>query len=115
MKLVKVRGRQVIADRVEIADGFAGRLVGLIGKEKDLEGVALMLKPCNSIHTFFMRTPIDVVFLDRLGMVIYSIEEMRPFKFSGIIKGARTVVELSPGAISENDIRIFDILKTIGD
>ncbi|MFZ5650836.1 MAG: DUF192 domain-containing protein [Bacillota bacterium] len=105
----------MIAEKVIIAHSFVSRLIGLVGKKSLPEGSALVLKPCNSIHTCLMRTPIDVVFLDGQGTVVRLIPEMPPYKYSGIISGARKVAELPPGAISRNDVRIHDVLKLMGD
>lgn len=64
--LVKENGeREIIAERLAIADKFWPRLLGLMGKKMLINGCALLLFPCSSIHTFFMRFPIDVVYIDR--------------------------------------------------
>ncbi len=55
----------VVAEEVRLADGIWSRFWGLMGRKALPEGVAFLLRPSSSIHTAFMRFPIDVVFLDR--------------------------------------------------
>jgi len=110
MRLIRIRDQKLIADKVEIADSFMSRLIGLVGKKSLSEGTALVLKPCNSIHTFFMRFSIDVVFLDRDNLVIHVIPKMRSYRFSGIVKKAWSAIELPSGSISKHNINIYDVL-----
>ncbi|MCL6612984.1 MAG: DUF192 domain-containing protein [Peptococcaceae bacterium] len=72
-------------------------------------GSALVLSPCGMVHTFFMRFPIDVVFLDPAGRVLRVIHEMPPFRVSPYVKEARTVVEL-PGGTAKGRVRPGDVL-----
>lgn len=60
---------------------------------------ALWIEPCNSIHMFFMRFPIDAVFLDRQGRVKRVLRELKPWRVSPLVFGARTVVELPAGTV----------------
>lgn len=112
MQLVNLKTGEVIADQVKNADGFLGRLVGLLDKSSMLEGSALVLRPCRSIHTFFMRFNIDVVFLDPAGRVLCVIHEMPPFRISPLVKGALKVVEL-PGGMIKNRVHPGDILIVV--
>lgn len=69
------------------------RLRGLIGRT--LEGVdGLLLTPCAQIHTFFMRFPIDAVYLDAAGKVLHIDRAVPPGRALGAVKGARRVLEL---------------------
>ncbi|MCL5058868.1 MAG: DUF192 domain-containing protein [Actinobacteria bacterium] len=76
------------------------------------DGSALVLRPCRSVHTFFMRFNIDSVFLDRRGMVVYLIKDMPPFRISPVVRKASLVVEL-PGGTVRNRVRPGDILKKV--
>ncbi len=112
MQLVNLRTGEIVAGRVEKAGSFLGRLVGLIGKKSMPERSALVLKPCKSVHTFFMRLSIDVVFLDQDGRVLLVIAEMPPFRISPVVKGALKAVEL-PGGTVKNGIRPGDVLVIV--
>lgn len=83
-----------IADRLIIADNFIHRMIGLLGKKELKEREGIILKPCNSIHTFFMKFPIDVIFLDKDNIVINLIENMIPGKISPIIWKSKSILEL---------------------
>ncbi|TML60208.1 MAG: DUF192 domain-containing protein, partial [Actinobacteria bacterium] len=53
---------------------------GLLGRTSLPDGEGLLLKPCGSVHTFFMRFPIDVVFLDRELSVVAVSAEVAPWR-----------------------------------
>lgn len=112
MQLVNLRTGEIIAGRVKKADSFCSRLVGLMGKKSMPEGSALVLKPCKSVHTFFMRFSIDVAFLDQGGRVLHVITEMPPFRVSPYVKEAWTVVEL-PGGTVKGRVRPGDVLVVV--
>ncbi|MCL5935006.1 MAG: DUF192 domain-containing protein [Firmicutes bacterium] len=98
MWLINCRTGDVIAEQVEMAGSFRGRVAGLIGKKTVPSGFALVLIPCRSIHTFFMRFDIDVIFLDRQGIVVHFIPNMPPYRIGPLVRGAYMVVELPGGA-----------------
>jgi uncharacterized membrane protein (UPF0127 family) len=86
----------VICEFCEIADRPLSRLRGLLGRRGLEPDSGLLLKPSNSIHTFFMRFPIDVVFLDAELRVLKVRNRMGPWRVAGAW-GARCVLELSAG------------------
>ncbi|MDX6768020.1 MAG: DUF192 domain-containing protein [Elusimicrobiota bacterium] len=92
------RGR-VVASRVETADGFVSRGVGLLGRAGLPAGEALWLVPGQSIHTFFMRFAIDALFLDATLTVVKVMEDMRPWRVSPWVSEAHSVLELQGGAL----------------
>lgn len=88
---------QPLLDRIKLADNFIKRLKGFLGKV-DLDfGQGLVIKPCNHIQTFGMRSPIDVAFIDEENNVIYLIKELRKSKVSPIVKGSMFVIETRAG------------------
>lgn len=58
---------------------------------------ALLIKPCQQIHTHFMNFPIDVLFLNNQLEVVHVIREMKPWRFSKYIKQASFVIETNAG------------------
>ncbi len=70
------------------------RLLGLLCYRKDVFACnrVLVLVPCNSVHTFFMRDEIDIAFIDCEGMVLRSYEHVRPCRVISA-KGAAAVLE----------------------
>ena len=89
-------GEQVVCARCEVADGPLTRLRGLMGRRVLPRGHGLLLKPAPSIHTFFMRFPIDAVFLDGDMSVVGVRPELAPWRMAGQ-RGARAVLELPAG------------------
>jgi uncharacterized membrane protein (UPF0127 family) len=81
------------------ARGFLTRLVGLLGRSSLQPGEALVLKPCNSVHTAFMRFPIDVVYVDRAERVVKVAPELKPFRVSAALRTSASVIELPSGTL----------------
>lgn len=96
------RGTQ-LASEARTARGFWSRLTGLLGRSSLEAGEALVLEPCNSVHTAFMRFAIDVLYVDRSGRVVKAVSELKPFRVSGVLHGARSVIELPSGTIADSD------------
>jgi uncharacterized membrane protein (UPF0127 family) len=108
----ETRGR-LLADRAERATSFKDRFLGLMGRRSLAFGEGMHITPCNSIHTFFMRIPIDVVFLDPDGLIVKQIPAMPPWRVSSVHFKARSVLELPSGTLAgsgtqEGDRLIFE-------
>ena len=88
--------------------------MGLMGKTLN-ESEGLLIKPCNSIHCFFMKIPIDVVFLDKDSEVVHRIDGMKPWSISPIIKNATVVIEANAGALKEIKIGSVTVNRGIGE
>ncbi len=82
MKYAMLYNNGRLLDRVQVADTFLERLKGLMFQRNIKEG--LLLSPCSQIHTYFMREPIDVIYLDRCGHVLSVETAMEPRKSDGI-------------------------------
>lgn len=89
----------LVAARVEKADDFFSRGVGLLGRGGLAAGEALWLVPGKSIHTWFMRFAIDVLFLDEGLSVVKVIEDMGPWRVSPWVGEAHSVLELKAGSL----------------
>ncbi|MFZ5352195.1 MAG: DUF192 domain-containing protein [Bacillota bacterium] len=108
--LYNLSNDRIVAEHISIADSFFKRFKGLMGRKNMAKSEGLMLMSCNSIHTFFMRFPIDVVFLD-MDYVVISIKEcIKPWRLVNIVKKAYIVVELPEGAIEHKNISVGDRL-----
>ncbi|NEY71017.1 DUF192 domain-containing protein [Bacillus mesophilus] len=78
---------------------------------KDLPtGCGLHLKPCQSIHTYFMNYAIDVVFVNKRLEVVGIIESMSPRKTSKVFRSAASVFEFPAGTVSRTNTNIGDVL-----
>jgi uncharacterized protein len=94
---------RVVCQRCAVADGPLTRMRGLLGRSQLGDGEGLLLRPANSVHTFFMRFPIDVVFIDSEGHVTRVVRALRPWRVAGS-RRARAVLELPAGACARDDI-----------
>jgi len=103
----------VLCGRCRLADSWGSRLRGLLGKKKLEAGEGLLLTPGGSIHTFFMRFAIDVVFLETDLTVLGFRETVRPWRMVGW-RGARSVLELPAGTCEQRGLRTGDRL-TLSD
>ena len=86
----------MLGDAVEIADTSARRRVGLL-KHTSLEpGSGLWIVPCESVHTFFMKFPIDLVYLDKKRRVRKVRHAVPPWRLSACLT-AHSILELPAG------------------
>lgn len=100
----------VLGERVGRAVTFGDRLVGLLGRASLAEGTGLWLEPCNSVHMWFMRFPIDVVFASASGEVVALEPDLRPWAATLPKRGAHAALELPVGAIARSGTRLGDRL-----
>jgi uncharacterized protein len=111
--LVRVENKtqaSLIADRCEVARSFWARGMGLMGRPGLEQGQGLFIVPEWSIHTFFMRFAIDVLFLDRTMRVVHLREAMPPNRPYAGSWGAFGVLELPAGQIAASRTKIGDLL-----
>ncbi|MFB8139554.1 DUF192 domain-containing protein [Streptomyces parvus] len=95
-------GSKVRAVPLRIAASYRARTKGLLGRD-GIEG-AMMLTPCGSVHTFRMRFPIDVAYLDRKFTVL-AVTTMKPGRLGLPRLRARHVVEAEAGAMERWGVR----------
>lgn len=99
-----------LASRCEVADTFWTRLRGLIGRREFLVGEGLLLAPARGVHMWFMRFPIDVVYLDRAGRVVDVDEHLRPWRIGRPRWRAHAVLELPAGTVANTGTRQGDVV-----
>jgi uncharacterized membrane protein (UPF0127 family) len=100
----------VVCERCIVADSPLPRMRGLLGRKNLGSDEGVLLRPAGSIHTFFMRFPIDVVFLDREGRVLRVAESVRPWR-TAAARGARSVLELRAGESGRRRVAVGDVLE----
>ncbi|MEV7991717.1 DUF192 domain-containing protein [Streptomyces sp. NPDC086077] len=88
---------------LEIATSYRARTRGLLGRDA-VEG-AMLLSPANSVHTFRMRMPIDVAYLDR-ELVVVAVRTMRPWRLGLPRLRARHVLEAEAGRMAGWGVRV---------
>lgn len=107
--LVNDRTGAQLATELELAANPLRRLVGLLGRSSLPEGGAMRFQPASSIHTCFMRFPIDVLFLDADELVVKRVHNLQPWRFAAA-RSAKFVVELPAGTLLRHDIEIGDLI-----
>ncbi len=113
MKAVKIntdKGKEVIAARVIKANNFLSRLFGLTIRRRLKGGEGFLIENCSSIHTFWMRYSIDVVFLDEKNLVLAIYHNIKPFRVTPFIRDACSVLELKSGAIERTSLKVGDLV-----
>ena len=95
---------------ISLANNFWKRFCGLMFRKSFPEGWGLLLTHCNSVHTMFMRFPIDVIYLDNNGKIVKCIEGLKPWRFSFGGPEAEHCLELTTGVIAKNSVTSGDHL-----
>jgi uncharacterized protein len=109
----------VLAELADVADTSAKRRKGLLGRDSLPTGHGLWIVPCESVHTYGMRFPIDVLYLDRKKRVRKLRRAMLPWRLS-LCLSAHSVLELPAGTIEQtktqpgDQLVLFDVI-TSGD
>lgn len=93
MKVVVESEKGIIMRDVERVDSFSKRFMGLMGRKIDQDYGGMLLLNCSSIHTFFMKSEIDVVYLSK-NYEVLAFETIKPWRVGRLVKGARHVIEM---------------------
>jgi len=97
--------------KLEKAETFFDRLVGLIGRKNLESGHGLLIAPCNSIHMLFMRFPIDAIFIDKNFCIKKIFCNLQPWFGFGICFGAWAVIEIKAGEVARLKLSVGQILN----
>src|SRR5262245_52938671 len=111
MLLINARTSMAVASVVELAVTRTDRRRGLLGRDALDLSAGIMLAPCLAVHTAFMRFPIDVVFVDREGVVRKIVRDLKPWRIAASPR-AYAAVELAAGI--ERDVMPGDRLFLAG-
>ena len=96
--------------RARVASSFASRFRGLMGASALPAGEGMLFRGTSSVHTHFMRFPIDVVFLDDERRIVSISHALRPWRFASA-KGSRSVLELAAGECARLGVAEGDVLS----
>lgn len=111
MKILLNNQDIIIVKNCMIANTFFKRFKGLMGKKTLDKGDGLYIYKCNSIHMFFMRFPIDVIFLDKNKAIVHLIENFKPWRLTLPVKFAMDTLELPAGTIKKYNISLGDTIN----
>jgi len=110
-KLHNATTGEILAEDVRIAVSWWERLAGLIPRKIVAPDEGLWFRDCWAIHTLFMRTKIDVIFLDAESRVLRTFPKVRRNRLAVAWFGANEVVELGAGALDGRDVLPGDRLE----
>jgi uncharacterized protein len=99
----------VVCERCEVPESAFGRMRGLLGRDGLESGNGMLIDRAPSVHMFFMRFPIDVVFLDREWRIVAIRHGLRPWRVAGA-RRAVAALELPAGAAAAAGIVEGDVL-----
>jgi uncharacterized protein len=108
--LNRTRGT-TLASSVDLADTPKSRRMGLLRHESLAPGQGLWIFPTQAIHTFGMRFPIDVAFLDRSLRIKRIYHQLAPFRLTTFVWGAKSVLELPSGCLANTSTAVGDELQ----
>ncbi|MGE5605758.1 MAG: DUF192 domain-containing protein [Bacteroidota bacterium] len=102
------RDNELLFTRVKVADDFITKLRGLMFY-REMPGIdGLLLCACQMAHLFWMRFPLDLVYLNREKAVVF-IETKYPNQLGRFVKNAYYVLEINAGTGKAKNIRVGDI------
>src|SRR3954466_1721258 len=93
----------VLAECADVAASSWRRMRGLLGRPALMAGQGLLIVPCQGVHTLGMGYPIDVVHLDRDGVVRKVLHAVKPWRLGPLVWRSRLVLELPAGAAAGTD------------
>lgn len=109
--LIHTPTNTILIKHIRIADHFFSRLKGLMFTQcLELEH-GLLIRPCQQIHTHFMRYSIDAIFVNGDHKVIHVERHLPPWRFTKYYKNAKYVVELPAGVA--NIVKLGDTLTVV--
>jgi hypothetical protein len=105
--------QRYLATNLAVAQTHWSRLRGLLGTEESdfRNGGGLWIRPCHGVHTLAMRFPIDVVYLDRDGIVVHLEPGLHPWRFAPIRLQAASVLELPSHTIVQTETALGDRIE----
>jgi len=112
LTLVNDRTDNVVADVVELAVTRRTRRKGLLGRDELPSSTGMVLAPCCSIHTAFMRFPIDAAFVSRGGKVLKMVHGLKAWRMA-LSPRAYAVVELPAGTLRRRGVAAGDRLSFV--
>jgi uncharacterized membrane protein (UPF0127 family) len=110
LKVLNRTRQTVLGISIEVANHGATRRKGLLGRSGLPSGQGIWIVPCESVHTFWMKFPIDLVYLDRDKKVKKVRSGVAPWRLSACLS-AHSVLEFASGTVHRTQTRTGDLLE----
>jgi uncharacterized membrane protein (UPF0127 family) len=111
VRIVNLTRDSIVAEHCRVARSLRDRVVGLLATPEPGPGDGLLIEGTQSIHMFFMRYPIDVIFVDRDTRVTRCVPGLRPWRVVWWARGARDCIELGVGSIAASGTQVGDQVR----
>jgi hypothetical protein len=111
MRVENVDRGTTVGDRIRVARSMRERMVGLLSTPSLVPGDGLWIERTSSIHMFFMRYPIDAVFVAADGRVTKVVPNLKPWRVVWWAHGARDCLELPAGGAAAAGVVVGDRLR----
>jgi len=113
VKVTNLTRQSELGSRIEVADRGPARTKGLLGRKQLGPGEGMWIVPCESVHTFFMQFPIDLVYLDRNHRITKVRHSVPPWRLSACLS-AHSVIELPAGTVRTTKCEKGDVIELAG-
>jgi uncharacterized membrane protein (UPF0127 family) len=110
LRVANLERGTLLATRMEVADTSPKRNKGLLGRNYLAPGEGLWILPCDAVHTFGMRFPIDLIYLDRKNKIKKLLSNVPPWRLSACLP-AHSILELPAGTIRDTETYLGDTLE----
>jgi uncharacterized protein len=111
MRLTNESRQEPLVEDLEIADTEWKRFRGLLGRASLPPDRALWITRCNSVHTFFMKFSIDLIFLNKAMVVVKMVNQVPPWRLVLPVWRATSVIELGGGSLPHHPVSVGDKLN----
>lgn len=111
MRVYNQTRKAVLISRARMANSFWSRLRGLLGTTSLKAGEGLILAGEKSIHTLFMKFPIDVVYINKQHIVVRTTTNMVPYRLGPFVSQSAYVLEMPVGTIEQTSTQVGDHLS----
>ncbi|MGA3047600.1 MAG: DUF192 domain-containing protein [Terracidiphilus sp.] len=112
LRVLNLTRHTLLATSLELADTGSKRNKGLLGRKGLPPGGGLWIVPCESVHTFWMQFPLDLIYLDRKKSIKKLKSDVPPWRLSACLS-AHSVLELPSGTIERTLAQVGDELEFV--
>jgi uncharacterized protein len=109
-KVTNLTRLQIIATQTRLARSYFARMFGLMGRKTLAQGEALIIDPCSSVHTHWMRFAIDVIYVNKSNIIVGIDANLKPWRIGKFYKHVQYVVELPAGTADNTGTLVGDRL-----
>jgi uncharacterized membrane protein (UPF0127 family) len=110
LRIENLTRKTTVVEQGRVADNFLTKFRGLMGVRDLPQGAGLLIAGCNSVHTHFMRMPIDILYIDKSNRVVDIDPHMGTWRIGRARKGAAFVVEVPSGTTARTNCMVGDQL-----